>query len=144
MFRPIQASLLFFILTFSAHAEVTVQDAWVRPTVPQQKVTGAFMKITSTANAHIVEIKSPIADRAEIHEMSMANGVMSMRAVPQLELIAGKSVELAPGGYHLMLFGLHQQVKAGDSVPLTLMIEDSRKQRTPVEIKAIVKPAAAH
>ena len=144
MFRLIQTSLLFFILTSAAHAEVSVQDAWIRATVPQQKVTGAFMKITSTADAHIVGIKSPIADRAEIHEMKMDNGVMTMRAVPSLPLGAGKTVSLAPGGYHIMLFGLHQQVKAGDSVPLTLLIEDSQKQRTAVEVKAIAKSAAAH
>ena len=144
MFRFIQTGLFFFILTAAAHAEVTVQDAWIRATVPQQKVTGAFMKITSTANVHIVAIKSPIADRAEIHEMKMDSDVMTMRAVPTLPLGAGKSVSLAPGGYHIMLFGLHQQVKAGDSVPLTLIIEDSQKRRTSVEIKAIAKSAAAH
>ncbi len=144
MFRFIQTSLLFFILACAAHAEVTVQDAWIRITVPQQKVTGAFMKITSTADAHLVGIKSPIAERAEIHEMKMDNDVMTMRAIPSLPLGAGKSVSLAPGGYHIMLFGLHQQVKAGDSVPLTLLIEDGQKQRTTIEVKAIAKSAAAH
>ena len=144
MFRIIQISILLFIAVFSAHAEVTVTNAWVRPTVAQQKVTGAFMTITSTVDAHVVGITSPVADRAEIHEMKMDNDIMTMRAVPSLPLGAGKTVNLAPGGYHIMLFGLHQQVKAGDSVPLTLMIEDSRKQRTPVEIKAIAKSAAAH
>ena len=144
MFRIIQISILFFIAVFSAHAEVIVTNAWVRPTVAQQKVTGAFMAITSTVDAHVVGITSPVADRVEIHEMKMDNEVMTMRAVPSLPLGAGKTVNLAPGGYHIMLFGLHQQVKAGDSVPLTLMIEDSRKQRTPVDIKAIAKSAAAH
>lgn len=144
MFRIIQISILLFIAVFSAHAEVIVTNAWVRPTVAQQKVTGAFMAITSTVDAHVVGITSPVADRAEIHEMKMDNDIMTMRAVPSLPLGAGKTVNLAPGGYHIMLFGLHQQVKAGDSVPLTLMIEDSRKQRTPVEIKAIAKSAAAH
>jgi len=64
--------------------------------------------------------------------------------VSNLPLTAGKSVSLAPGGYHIMLFGLHQQVKAGDSVPLTLFIENGQKQRTAVEVKAIAKSAAAH
>lgn len=144
MFRIIQISILLFIAVFSAHAEVIVTNAWVRPTVAQQKVTGAFMAITSTVDAHVVGITSPVADRVEIHEMKMDNEVMTMRAVPSLPLGAGKTVNLAPGGYHIMLFGLHQQVKAGDSVPLTLMIEDSRKQRTSVKVKAIAKSAAAH
>jgi hypothetical protein len=144
MFRIIQTSILFFIAAFSAHAEVTVQGPWVRATVAQQKVTGAFMAITSTVDAHVVGITSPVADRAEIHEMKMDNDIMTMRAVPSLPLGAGKTVSLAPGGYHIMLFGLHQQVKAGDSVPLTLLIEDGQKQRTTVEVKAIAKSAAAH
>ena len=144
MSHIIRISILFFIAAFSAHAEVTVQGPWVRATVAQQKVTGAFMAITSTVDAHVVGITSPVADRVEIHEMKMNNEVMTMRAIPSLPLDAGKTVQLAPGGFHIMLFGLHQQVKAGDSVPLTLMIEDSQKRRSSVDIKAIAKSAAPH
>lgn len=144
MFRIIPISILLFIAVFSAHAEVIVTNAWVRPTVAQQKVTGAFMAITSTVDAHVVGITSPMADRAEIHEMKMDNDIMTMRAVPSLPLSAGKQTKLAPGGYHVMLFGLHQQVKAGDSVPLTLIIEDGHKQRTSVTLKAVAKSAATH
>ena len=144
MIRLIQISTIFALLTFSAYAEVTVHNAWVRPTVPQQKVTGAFMTITSTTPAQLVGITSPVADRAEIHEMKMDNDIMTMRAVPSLPLSAGKQTKLAPGGYHVMLFGLHQQVKAGDSVPLTLIIEDGHKQRTSVTLKAVAKSAATH
>lgn len=136
MIRLIQISILLFIAVFSAHAEVIVTNAWVRPTVAQQKVTGAFMTITSTVDAHVVGITSPVADRVEIHEMKMDNDIMTMRAVPSLPLSAGKQTKLAPGGYHVMLFGLHQQVKAGDSVPLTLIIEGRNKKRTSVTIKA--------
>ena len=144
MSHIIRISILFFIAAFSAHAEVTVQGPWVRATVAQQKVTGAFMAITSTVDAHVVGITSPVADRVEIHEMKMNNETMTMRAIPSLPLDAGKTVQLAPGGFHIMLFGLHQQVKAGDSVPLTLMIEDSQKRRSSVDIKAIAKSAAPH
>lgn len=139
MIRLIQTSMLFALLTFSAYAEVTVHSAWVRPTVPQQKVTGAFMTITSTTDAHIVGIKSPFAERVEIHEMKMDNDVMSMRAVPSLLLTAGKSLELKPGGYHIMLFNLHQQVQVGSSVPLTLIIEGSNNKRTSITVKAIAQ-----
>lgn len=144
MSHIIRISILFFIAAFSAHAEVTVEGPWVRATVAQQKVTGAFMTITSTVDAHVVGITSPVADRAEIHEMKMNNEVMTMRAVPSLPLDAGKTVQLAPGGFHIMLFGLRQQLKAGESIPLTLMIEDSQKRRTAVDVKAIAKSAAAH
>ena len=139
MIRLIQISTLFALLTITAYAEVTVHNAWVRPTVPQQKTTGAFMTITSTTDARLVGIKSSIADRVEIHEMKMEIDVMSMRAVPSLPLTTGSSLELKPGGYHVMLFNLHQQVKAGDSVPLTLFIEGSNRKRTSVTVKAIAK-----
>lgn len=144
MFRFTQISILFFIAVFSAHAEVVITNAWVRPTVAQQKVSGAFMTITSTSDGHVVGITSPVADRVEIHEMKMNNGIMTMRAVPSLPLSAGKQTKLAPGGYHIMLFGLHQQIKAGDSVPLTLIIEDSNKQRTSVTLEAVAKLAETH
>jgi hypothetical protein len=144
MSHIIRISILFFIAAFSAHAEVTVQGPWVRATVAQQKVTGAFMAITSTVDAHVVGITSPVADRVEIHEMKMNSEIMTMRAIPSLPLDAGKTVQLAPGGFHIMLFGLRQQLKAGDSIPLTLMIEDSQKRRTPVNVKAVAKSAAAH
>ncbi|AJP47768.1 hypothetical protein PG1C_03400 [Rugosibacter aromaticivorans] len=150
MSRLIQTSILFVLLTFSAHAEyaehakISVQNAWIRPTVPLQKVTGAFMTITSTTAARLVGMTSPVADHVEIHEMLVENDIMKMRAVPSLPLTADKSLELKPGGYHVMLFGLHQQVKAGDSVPLTLIIEDSNKKRTSVTVKAAAKSATAY
>ncbi|MDO9449847.1 MAG: copper chaperone PCu(A)C [Rugosibacter sp.] len=147
MYRLIQTIILLALLTFSAYAElaqIKVHSPWIRPTVPQQKATGAFMTITSTTPARLVGITSPVAEQVEIHEMRMENDVMTMRAVSNLPLSSGKSLELKPGGYHVMLFGLHQQIKAGDSVPLTLIIEDDHRQRTFVTVQAIAKSAAAH
>lgn len=119
-----------------AYAETSVTDAWVRATVPQQKATGVFMKIQAQHDARLVEIQTPAAATAEVHEMKMDNNVMKMRAVPALELPAGKVVELTPGSYHVMLMGLKAQVKAGDIVPLTLIIESKDKKREIVEVKA--------
>jgi len=67
---------------------------------------------------------------------------MKMRAVPVLELPAGKAVELKPGGYHVMLLDLKQQLKNGDSVALSLVVEGKDGKRETVEIKAPVKPLA--
>ena len=127
-----------------AHAEVSVKDPWVRATVPQQKATGAFMQITSTQNARLVEVKSPVAGVVEVHEMAMEKDVMRMRALPNgLDLPAGKTVELKSGGYHVMLMDLKQQMKEGDTVPLTLIVEGKDKKRSTIELKAPVKPLAA-
>ena len=107
----------------AAVAQTTVKDGWVRSTVEPQKATGAFMQITSAQGGKLIAVQSPAAGVAEVHEMAMDGNVMKMRAVPALDLPAGKAVELKPGGYHVMLMDLKQAVKAGETVPLTLTIE---------------------
>src|SRR6058998_22278 len=96
-------SIAAFACALPAAAEVTVKDAWIRGTVPGQKVTGAFMQLSSTADAALVEASSPSAKFVEIHEMKQEGDVMKMKAVDRLALPAGKPVALTPGGYHMML-----------------------------------------
>jgi copper(I)-binding protein len=135
---------LLALLPLTAFAQVSVKDAWVRGTVVQQKATGAFMELKADKDARLVSVKSPVAGVVEIHEMAMDKNVMRMRALPNgLELPAGKSVELKPGGYHVMLMDLKQQMKEGDSVPMTLVIEDKDKKQTTIEIKVPVKALGA-
>jgi periplasmic copper chaperone A len=117
---------------------VKVEDAWVRGTVATQKATGAFMRLTPSANARLVSASSPVAGVVEIHEMAMENDVMKMRQVPGLDLAAGRTTELKPGGFHVMLMDLKAPVKGGDVVPLTLVFEDAAKQRFTQEVKAPV------
>jgi len=126
-----------------AWAQVEVKDAWVRATVSQQKATGAFMRITAKQNMKVVQVSTPVAGTAEIHEMSMADNMMRMRPVDALELPAGKTVELSPSGFHVMLMDLKHQVKEGETVPLTLVLEGSDGKKTNVDVKAIVKGLGA-
>jgi periplasmic copper chaperone A len=126
-----------------AAAQTTVKDAWVRGTVPQQQATGAFMQITSTQGAKLVSASSPVAGVVEIHEMAMDGNVMKMRAIPGLELPAGKAVDLKPGGYHVMLMGLKQPLKDGETVPLTLVVEAKDGKQEKLEVKAPVKAATS-
>lgn len=135
------AATALFVAT-TAQAQVTVGDPWVRATVPQQTGTGAFMRLTSEAASALVQAQSPVARLVEIHELAMENNVMKMRQVPRIELPAGKTVELMPGGYHIMLIDLHGQVKEGDRVPLTLTFESADGVRSTVEVQAPVKPLA--
>lgn len=139
LFRLVGASLLS-VAAISAQAQVTVKDAWVRSTVSQQKVTGAFMQLTSAQDVRLIEVRSSAAATVELHKMEMVDNVMKMRAVPALDLPAGKAVELNPGGYHVMLIDLKSQVKEGDLIPLTLVVEGKDKKRTMIEIKATAKP----
>ena len=137
------SALVSAAFVLPAQAQVTVKDPWVRATVSQQKATGAFMQITSAQDARLVEAKSPVAGVVEVHEMTMEKDVMKMRALTNgLELPAGKAVELKPGGYHVMLMDLKQQMKEGDTVPVTLVVEGKDKKRTTIEVKAPVKPLA--
>ena len=123
-----------------APAAVDVKDAWVRATVAQQKSTGAFMQPTARADTRVVSVESPIAGVAQIHEMAMDKDVMRMRELKTgLPLPAGKAVELKPGGYHVMLMDLKGQVKAGDVVPLSLVLEGQDGKRTKLEVKAPVR-----
>ncbi len=133
--HKIMSALVLSLAAFSAQAEVTVKDAWVRATVPQQMATGAFFQIQSSTDTRVVSLQTSVAGVAEIHEMKMENDVMKMRAVEHLDLAAGKMVELKPGGYHLMLMDLKKQIKVGDVIPLTLVLEGKDKKRESVEIK---------
>ena len=136
MKQAILATIFASLFSAAAVAQVSVKDPWVRATVPQQMATGAFMQIMSPADSRLVEVKSSAAGIVEIHEMKLENNVMKMRAVEGIALPAGKAVELKPGGYHVMLMDLKGQVKAGDTVPLTLVFEGRDKKRETVEVKA--------
>jgi len=121
-------------------AAVTATDAWVRGMVPAQKTTGAFVTLHSTEDTKLVSVATPVAKSAEIHESNMADGTMRMRAVDFVALPAGKRIELKPGGYHVMLIGIEKPLGAGDSVPLTLTLEDAGGKRSTLVVEAEVRP----
>ena len=123
----------------SALAQTTVTDAWVRGTVPQQKATALFGQITSAKGGALVAASSPQAGVVEVHQMSMAGDVMKMRAVPRLDLPAGKAVALTPSGYHVMLMDLKRPLKVGDVVTVTLTIEGADKKLEQLEVQAPVR-----
>jgi len=123
----------------AVHAQVTVDKPWVRTTVAQQTTTAAYLTITSAKGGRLVSASSPIAAAVDVHEMKMAGDMMKMRAVDALPLPAGQPVELKPNGFHMMLTGLKAPVKAGDVVPLTLVVEDAKGQRETVDVKATAR-----
>lgn len=131
--------VVLVLLSGLAAAQVVVKDPWVRATVPQQKATGAFMQLEARQATRLIEARSPVAGMVEIHEMKMENNVMKMRPVSGLDVPAGKAVDLKPGGYHVMLLDLKEQMKEGASVPVTLVFESADKKRETVEVKATVR-----
>lgn len=141
--KRVVMSIAAVMLAGFAQAQVTVKDAWVRATVPQQKATGAFMQLQSAQEAKLVSVQSSVAGVAQVHEMAMDGGVMKMRAVPSLALPAGKAVDLQPGGYHVMLMDLKNPIKDGDTVPVTLVFEGKDGKRQSVELKVPAHKTAA-
>lgn len=143
--RPVPfAALAVFacLLATQALAQVRVSDPWARGTVPGQQATGAFMGLLAEHDTRLVGARTPLARVVEIHEMKMSGEVMSMRAISGLDLPAGQAVELSPGGYHLMLLGLREPLKAGAAVPIQLDFRDRSGRRHSLRVKVIVRPLA--
>ncbi|MES2757064.1 MAG: copper chaperone PCu(A)C [Pseudomonadota bacterium] len=138
MKKPLFALIASVAFASAAFAQTTVSEPWVRATVPAQKASGAFMQVRSADAARLVSATSPAAKSVEIHQMEMVGQTMKMRQVDGIDLPAGETVSLASGGYHIMLVGLNKQLKEGDSVALTLVVERKGKKET-VAVNAPVK-----
>ncbi len=138
MKQLIVTGLLAITTAAWAQTTVKVEDVWVRGTVATQKATGAFMRLTPSTNARLVAAQSPVAGVVEIHEMAMEKDIMKMRKIPGLDLAAGRTMELKPGGYHVMPMDLKQQLKGGEQVPITLVFEDDAKKRFTQAVQAPV------
>lgn len=120
---------------------VSVENAWVRPTNPGQKVGAAYMTFTSKQNVNLVHVESDVTKSVEIHSMDMQNGVMKMRMLETLPLVAGKPHQLAPGGFHLMLFDLKNPLTEGEQVNFTLTFKLKNNIEFKQQVKAVVKVA---
>lgn len=130
------AALLLAGASGLAHAgDIALERPWSRATPANAPVGAGYVTLkNSGATAdRLVSATSDIAGKVEVHEMAMDNGVMKMRPVNGLEIPAGKSVELKPGGYHIMFMQLKQQLKAGDTVKGVLTFEKAGAM--PVEFK---------
>jgi periplasmic copper chaperone A len=136
-FVLIAASLLLFTQAYAGGIKIT--DAWTRATAPGQENGSVGVIITSPRDARLIAVSTKVADSAEIHTMSMDNGVMKMRQLEFLPLPANAPVTLGPGGDHLMLFGLKHALKAGQKVPLILTIQYADKSVEKINIKAEVR-----
>jgi copper(I)-binding protein len=134
----VAACILAFI-ALPAWAQVTVHEPWIRATVPGQPTAGAYMRLTAGTDARLVSASSPVAGVTELHQMTMDKGVMRMRAVAGIDIPAGKGAELKPGGLHIMMMDLKRPMKEGETVPITLVVEDGSKRRSSIEVKATVR-----
>jgi hypothetical protein len=134
-FHRIVVALSAAFAVGAAFADVTVEAPWIRGVVVGQSVTGAFMKIRSTEATELVRVSSSVAALASVHRTAMVDGMMSMEPVDSLSIPAHGSVELEPGGLHVMLTGLRAPLHAGQKVPLALTFRapDGREQTLTVQ-----------
>lgn len=121
---------------------LTIEGAWSREPQPGSRVSGGFVKITNTGTMpdRLIEGTVAFAKRVELHEMAVVDGVMRMRELARgIEIAPGASVELKPGGLHLMFMEITERPRAGEPVTATLVFEKAGK----VEVTFTVQPAAA-
>jgi copper(I)-binding protein len=120
---------------------IKIENAYTRATAPGQQVAGGFMKIENKGNAgdQLLSASSPAAGEVQLHEMAMEGNVMKMRQVKDIAVPAGGSVELKPGGYHLMFLNLKGPFAAGQTVPVKLKFAKAGE----VEVKLPVNEMGA-
>ena len=146
------AALFALLLGAPAHAQevkagdLVITQAWSRATPGGAKIAGGFLTIENKGAApdRLISGAGDIAGKVEIHEMAMNNGVMTMRPLDKgLVIEPGKTVKLAPGGYHLMLMDLKQPFKQGDKVPVTLEFERAGKVALSLDVQGVGAQAPA-
>ena len=143
----ITAALLSAVLTTPAMthpdaAHVAAEGAWARASVAGQQATGAFVRLTAKEPLRLVGVRTPAAAVGEIHEMKMEGDVMRMRALDGLDLPAGQTVELKPGGLHLMFQQLKAPLQEGTQVPVTLVFQDAQGAESRLHLQVPVQRMA--
>jgi len=140
MHRTLLSLLLGLALATPALADtVKIENAWARATAPGQKVAGGFMDLTADADMALVGGSSPVSRSLELHIMKMDGGVMEMRQIKEIALPKGKTVKLEPGGLHIMFIGIKNQIKAGDKVPVTLIVKSADGKEQKLDVQAEVR-----
>ena len=120
--------------------DLVISQAWVRATPGGAKVGGGYLTIDNKGSApdRLIGGSADVAGKVEVHEMAMNNGVMTMRPLEQgLTIEPGKTVKLAPGGYHLMLLDLKSPLKKGGKVPITLEFEKAGKVNISFDVEGV-------
>lgn len=146
------ATMLSYFLAAPIRAEevkagdLVITQAWSRATPGGAKIGSGYLTIENKGSApdRLIGGSADIADKVQVHEMAMNNGVMTMRPLDKgLTIDPGKTVKLAPGGYHLMLFDLKSPLKQGDKLPVTLEFEKAGKVKLTLDVQGVGAQAPA-
>lgn len=138
-FVVLAAALVLSAAALAQTGTVEIADAWARATPGGARNGAAYLTVQSPTGDRLTGAASPVADKVELHTMTMDGGVMRMRELSAIDLPAGEKVTLKPGGLHIMLIGLKQPLQAGETIKLTLEFEKSGKR----EVTATIGPVGA-
>lgn len=114
---------------------VEVRDAWARATPGKTEIGAAYLTVESPIDDRLTSLSTPVASIAQLHTMKMEGGVMKMNRLERLDLPAGQPIKLEPGGTHIMLIGLTDKLRPGQSFPLTLSFEKAGKREVTVSVE---------
>jgi len=118
---------------------LAVQDAYVRAPIPGNPMTAVYLTLSNYSDSArtLTEVSAPWATKIEIHTHDVVNGVMRMRQVDKLEIPSDDSVQLEPGGLHLMVFGVDASLAEASEAPLTLCFDGGECQATTARVKGL-------
>ena len=138
--------MAFLLCSFVVEAQVLVDDAYVRGLPPGQTTTAAFMQLKNISGEEVIitGAQTGSSESAEIHAHIHHNGMMSMKRVNQIVIPANSIFELKPGGHHLMLIGLKQFLKEGDSVRLSLLQSDGSAINIEAPVRSVLNEHVNH
>lgn len=127
-------------LSASAFAEVVVDHPYARAVPPGQPNSAAFMSLKNNSNEEValVSASTSVAEVAELHTHTHADGVMKMRRIPQITLQANSEVELKPGGLHIMLIGLKRDLAKDEMIDLTLNFSDGSSEKLDIQVMDVM------
>jgi periplasmic copper chaperone A len=130
--------LLGLLAASAAQAQITVQEAWARATPPGAKIAAGYLTVRNAGAADkLVSASSPAAERVETHVTMRDGDISRMREVKGYEVPARGTLELKPGGSHLMLVNIKAPLKEGTSVPLTLRFEKAGEIKTELQVRPL-------
>ena len=134
----IAASLLYcaaaLAQTGAQTGSIEIKEAWARATPGGAQNGAAYVTLVSPTGDRLTGVSSPVAEKAELHQMTNDGGIMKMREVTAIELPPGTPVSLKPGGLHVILMGLKHPLQPGQSVPMTLQFEKSGTREVDVAV----------
>ena len=140
-FASVASAALMIVLLWGcaeqAKAPIVIENLYIKELPPAQTTAAAYMKVTNNTDKTqaLNYIHSPAAEYVEVHRNIYKDGVMQMRPVKKLTVGPGQTKVLDPGGFHLMIFGLYENYKAGDTFELTLEFESGAVVTTDVEVR---------